>query len=408
MPRYVAELLNAMAEVPSEVPPLEWVSSTDLDPQFQSNGYLVHRVLPTLRDRSEFRTAIGWAFNRGLHYLHREWCFLNWLRTRQHLDTIHFQEAPPLVAPIVVRSLRRQGRAIFFTVHNVRPHAYPGFLPRWLVDRSLRSAYAHSDGLFVHSDALANELRRSLGATVSAQERPRVIVVDHGIWTVPGVTDPTEELLRRRLREQRLLCFGAIRRNKGIHLLLEAAARGGLAGFSITVAGEPSEPEYVDDTLAPLADQARAAGVPVDLSPRFVPDEDVEALFARHSALILPYTDGFVAQSGAAFMALAHGTPVVATPSGGLGELLTTCRIGALAAQPTSGAIAEAVLALFSASEIEIAAIAGGLRTALTELSWNAMATTTVAEYGQVHELRSKTLSSMAEQQTTRETSWST
>jgi glycosyltransferase involved in cell wall biosynthesis len=405
MPRYVAELLDAMAALPGEAPRIEWVSSTDLDPRFRSDDYLVHRVLPALRDRSELRTALGWAVSRGLHYFRREWCFLNWLRTRPHLDTVHFQEAPPVVAPVLVRRLKRQGRSVFFTVHNVWPHAYPGFLPRRLVDRSLRSAYARSDGLFVHSELLARELSRFLGANVGARDTPRIRVVDHGIWTVPGAGGPTAEVLRPRLGERRLLCFGAIRRNKGMHLLLEAAAEGRLPGFSITVAGEPLEPEYVNGTLAPLAERARAAGVPVNLCPRFVADEEVEGLFAGHSALILPYTEAFVAQSGAAFMALAHRTPVVATPSGGLGELLTAHRVGTLAAEPTSGAVADAIHALFSATDADVAAIAEGLRGALAELSWAGMAATTVAEYRLAHDVRVRADAPASGE---RETSWST
>jgi O-antigen/teichoic acid export membrane protein/glycosyltransferase involved in cell wall biosynthesis len=383
-PRYVAELLSALAEQPGDGPSVEWVSSIDLDPRFRSDRYVVHAVLPALRKRSEFRTSIGWAFSRSLYYCRREWRFLAWLRTRPNIGAVHLQETSLAITHLVVRCLKKRGMAVFITVHNVRPHTYPSFLPRSIVDRSLRRAYSQSDCLFVHSTGLAAELDRFLRRPVKAAGSPRIRVVHHGIWTVGGESTVDDEVIARRLQERRLLCFGAIRRNKGIHLLLEAAARGELDGYRITVAGPPLEQEYLEGTVLPLVDRARVAGVPVELSAEFVPDEDIASLFDAHSALVLPYTEEFVAQSGTVFMALAHGLPVVATSVGGLAELMSKYRIGVTVREPTARALTEAIHGLFSATEPDIASFVNGIQSAIGEMGWSGMAAATAAEYRRV------------------------
>jgi glycosyltransferase involved in cell wall biosynthesis len=383
-PRYVAELMSALTEKPGDGPSVEWVSSTDLDPRFLSDRYVVHAVLPAMRKRSEFRTSIGWALSRSLYYCRRNWRFLAWLRTRPNFGAVHFQEASLAVTHLVVQCLKKRGMAVFFTVHNVREHTYPPILPRSIVDRSLRRAYSQSDCLFVHSSGLAAELDRFLRRPAKAAGAPRICVVNHGIWTVGDNSSVDSGTIARRLQERRLLCFGAIRRNKGIHLLLEAAARHELDGFSITVAGAPLELEYFQRMVLPLVDQARAAGVPVELNAEFVPDEEIESLFAAHSALVLPYTEEFVAQSGTVFMALAHGLPVVATSVGGLEELVSKYRIGATAREPTARALAEAIQGLFSATGPDIVGLANGMQSAIGELGWSGMAAATAAEYRRV------------------------
>ena len=131
-----------------------------------------------------------------------------------------------------------------------------------------------------------------------------------------------------RLTLKRLLFFGEIRRNKGLDLLLRAMGRLP-AGYSLTIAGEPRERDYFREEILPLVAEARRRGAVIDLRDRFTPEAEVPALFAGHSAVVLPYTPKFVAQSGVVFMALAHDTPVVASEAGGLRELFEEFRIGA-------------------------------------------------------------------------------
>src|SRR4051812_564725 len=79
--RYSWELLTALAQHHSGYR-FELMTSQDLEPQFDSDLYRVHRLLPVLEHRNSFRTRAGWVTNRLTHYSRREWIFLNWLKSR--------------------------------------------------------------------------------------------------------------------------------------------------------------------------------------------------------------------------------------------------------------------------------------------------------------------------------------
>ena len=218
---------------------------------------------------------------------------------------------------------------------------------------------------------LADKLSRFLG-----ENHPPIRVVPHGVWTVPETGKPPS--LDERLGWKRLLSFGAIRKNKGIDLLLRAAEQ--LPGYSITIAGEPLHLDYFRTEILPLVRRLQAKGVKVDLLDRFIPDEQVGALFASHSAIVLPYTSQFVAQSGVAFMALAYDLPVVASEAGGLRDLFDQFKIGATFRDATPEALAAAVQAALFA---RLTARSGQkqIAAATERYSWQQAARATLAGY---------------------------
>jgi glycosyltransferase involved in cell wall biosynthesis len=190
--------------------------------------------------------------------------------------------------------------------------------------------------------------------------------------------------MEERLARKRLLFFGTIRRNKGLHLLLDAAEH--LPGYHITIAGEPVEREYFRNEIAPRVARLRASGTGVDLIDRFLTDEEVGPLFADHSAVMLPYTPAFVAQSGVVFMAMAHEVPVVASEAGGLRELLERFGIGVAVSDLRPRGLAAAVRSLVECGDH--AALGEQMREAKRALSWDASAAATIAAYQESARLR--------------------
>lgn len=368
--RYAWELCTALANHPRADTRIELVSTRDLDGQFRTDAYAVHPVLPPLHNRGEFRTQIGWMANRLLYYPVRESRFLSWLAARPDVTAVHFQEWKPWLAPWVLRRIRAMGKRSFYTVHNVLPHRYPPGVPKWLMHHWVRRACRLCDGLFVHTERLADELHRFL-----AGNHAPIAVVPHGVWTVPAERQGPP--LSERLRRKRLLLFGAIRRNKGIDMLLRAAAH--LPGYRITIAGEPIERPYFDSEVVPRVKSLRAAGVDVELRDRFIPDAEVAELFADHSAIVLPYTSGFVAQSGVVFMALAYGLPVVASNAGGLRDLLAEYPIGVTFDGESPEDLAAAVRKLHEEPNEE--SLDHGIRAARRRFTWQAAAGATLAGY---------------------------
>jgi glycosyltransferase involved in cell wall biosynthesis len=375
--RYAWELLSALATHPRSTHLYELFTSQDLEDQFRSDLYPVHAHLRPLRHRSEFGSKAAWIASRTTHYLRRELEFLSWLKARPDVVGVHFQEWTPWLAASLVRRIKAQGKKVFFTSHNVLPHKYPRHIPKAVMHKWIRDACLLCDGIFVHTDQLARRMEEFL-----VQAHPPIHVLPHGVWTV---TDKRGNLsLQERLSWRKLLFFGAIRRNKGLDLLLDAMKT--LPGYSMTIAGEPSEPEYFRDEILPRIERLRASGVDITLRAGFTPEEELGALFESHSAVVLPYTDGFVAQSGVVFLALAYEIPVIASEAGGLGDLFSNHQIGVTFAHARPEDLASAVEKLYC--DVEPRALLKEIRAARQHFSWHDAATVAIEAYDTSRERR--------------------
>jgi glycosyltransferase involved in cell wall biosynthesis len=106
-----------------------------------------------------------------------------------------------------------------------------------------------------------------------------------------------------------LLCFGHIRDNKNIDLLIRAIA--GFGNIHLVVAGPAA------------ASGQRAAGFYVNLAaevgvrdrvhviPRYIPDDEVAAYFERADWIAITYTHSFVSQSGVLNVAARARKPML-------------------------------------------------------------------------------------------------
>jgi glycosyltransferase involved in cell wall biosynthesis len=269
-----------------------------------------------------------------------------------------------VLAPAHFRRLKARGHRLYVTVHNLYPHRYLPERARPLYRRLLRSAWRQCDGLFVHTESLREQLARFLGAG-----HPPIFVTPHGVWNHHGAAVDPEA----RRASRRLLFFGAIRRNKGLPVLLEAMAD--LRDCTLTVAGAFEDDRHRDEVAALIA--ALPPGR-VELVDRFVPDEEVGELFAASALAVLPYTS-FAAQSGVLHDALAHGLPVVVTDVGSLGESVRGWGIGAVAPAGDAGALAAAIRTTLDPERYREGAAA--VVRARDDLSWARTAALTVAAY---------------------------
>ena len=122
----------------------------------------------------------------------------------------------------------------------------------------------------------------------------------------------------------------------------------------------------------------------IDLREGFLPEEKIGELFHAHSAVVLPYTNGFAAQSGVVFMALAYELPVIASEAGGLRDLLAQHKIGDTFPEPTAPEIRAAVNHLFN--QIDPKVLATEIHSARRTFSWDNAAAVAVAAYGSPRE----------------------
>jgi glycosyltransferase involved in cell wall biosynthesis len=367
--RYVWELLRAMTQQSSGYR-VELVSSEDLDPQFQCDLYPIHPILAKLRHRAEYSSRLAWLIGRITHYARREMAFLRWLCTRPDIEAVHFQEWTLWLAAPLVRRIRAMGKRVIYTAHNIAPHKYPALLPRWIVNHWIRSACRNCDCIFVHSEQLALQMAHFL-----QQPHPPIHVVPHGVWIMREIPDASP--IEQRLDTRRLLFFGTIRRNKGLHLLLRAMPL--LPEYTLTIVGEPLDSGYFHNEIEPLVKQLKASGAKIEMNPQFIAEDEIAALLARHSAIVLPYTQEFVAQSGVAFMALACELPVICSEAGGLAELMRQFNIGGTYAQQTPQALAAAARQLHE--KHDRADWAGKIGAAKQRYSWRTAAQETFRGY---------------------------
>lgn len=198
--------------------------------------------------------------------------------------------------------------------HNVAPHeSRPA--DEILTRRLLRRAGA----VLTHSAAEAARARvLAPDAQVTAVRMPPHLPTA-GPAVRPGGqirSDHGQPERNRALRPRptRLLFFGIVRPYKGLDILLRALARVP-PDVVLTVAGE-FWGRAEEETLALIARLGLTGRV--TLRPGYVPADQIPALFAASDALVLPYRSATSSQN--AWLAFAHGVPVVVTRAGTLAD----------------------------------------------------------------------------------------
>jgi len=131
--------------------------------------------------------------------------------------------------------------------------------------------------------------------------------------------------------------------------------------------------EFYEDE-APLRAQAAAAGDSVRLLSRYVPDDEVEALFRAADVVVLPYRSA--TQSGVTHVAYALGVPVITTDVGGLAETVKPDETGLVVPPGDPAALADAIARYFERGFAP--RLREGVQRVREAHSWDALATQTL------------------------------
>ena len=282
------------------------------------------------------------------------------------MTSSHFQEYTPWLAPGHWRALRRQGIRTIYTVHNIFLHGYKNALHKVVRDSCLRAAWRECDALLVHTEGLRDALADFLGP-----KHPPIHVTPHAVWSRGGAPGPADEPAGPS--RTRLLFFGVIRPNKGLHVLLRALDR--LPNCDLTAAGEIEDDGYRTRIRELSCTWPRGGSTLID---RYIGEDEVTELFASSRLVVLPYTS-FAAQSGVLHLALAHHRPVVVSDVGGMGECVRNWGIGRVVAPNDADALAAAI-----AEALEPSAYRAALDATLRVrggLTWERMAEATIDVY---------------------------
>lgn len=295
---------------------------------------------------------------------------LSWRRTAAHLErfapaAVVLKWWMPFFAPSfasAVGPLRRKGTRVILVCDNLIAHE-PRFYDSAFTDWMMRN----SDGYLVMSDSV----NRDLDTLKSGAPRRRV---PH-----PFYAQFDQKRFDRATAREKLgltgdvaLFFGYVRHYKGLDTLLQAwpLVRARRPGATLVVAGEFYEkPE-------PYRALVNAAGEgAIRLLDRYIPDDEVEALFRAADVTVLPYRSA--TQSGVTHVAYALGCPVIATNVGGITETVREGETGLTAPPEDPRALADVIVRYFEQGMAP--AMAPHIAKLQAEHSWEALADSTVS-----------------------------
>jgi glycosyltransferase involved in cell wall biosynthesis len=267
---------------------------------------------------------------------------------RLRTDVLHLQW---LAAPELDLRLFHPQAPSVFTAHDLLPRRTAKRADLW---RRLLSRF---DRVIVHSENGRDTLER-LGV-----DPERLRVVAHPVFP----SDPV-----RSDDGRTVLCFGVIRRYKGLGDAIEAVRRAGDA--RLLVVGDPLEP------LEPY--RAAAAGLDVEWRLGYLSPAEVDRAFGEATIALFPYKPE-LDQSGALLRALGAGVPAVAYDVGGVAEPVRRFGAGRVIAAGDVDALAAAVRELLGSPQALEEARAGA-RRARDELTWDAAARAHLAIYEEI------------------------
>jgi glycosyltransferase involved in cell wall biosynthesis len=215
-------------------------------------------------------------------------------------DVIVFEWWQPFFGPLVgtlARWFRRSGVRCIIECHNVFPHEQSP-----LDGPLVRFALSPADHLITHSAKDREDLLAAVpGKEVTVSPLPSLDEFSgHGNNSRSGRT---------------ILFFGKVRKYKGLDVLLDAMPKVlSKMECKLIVVGE------FYDSIEKYQQQIRRLDLEshVHIDNRYVPNEEVAAIFERADVLVLPYVSA--SQSGVARIALSNGLPVIASRTGGLSE----------------------------------------------------------------------------------------
>jgi len=275
-------------------------------------------------------------------------------------DVVHHQEVGGPLVPLLTR-LPFPRAPIVLTVHDPMPHSGIDTVQSRRAFPSLRRMRNRARRIIVHGERIAAEWAASEPAIAG-----KLDPVPHGVLG-DAQPSPLPE------GEPTFLFFGRIEAYKGLDVFLDAIERLNARGTRVhaIVAGQGTDLDR---------HRSRIARSPsLTLLDRFIAPDEVAALFARATAVVLPYRDG--TQSGVAALAMGAGRPVIATDVGSLPESVIDGVCGLIIPPSDATALANAMVRLVEDSALLLRLAAGARTAAQGHLSWSSIARTTTAVY---------------------------
>jgi len=242
---------------------------------------------------------------------------------------------------LAITNRLRTGAKLILEMHETVDTLEESILPIRLYSRVMgKLLISQADGLVVHSNAV----KKSIAQVFRINDR-RIAVIPHGLYDV-YYKRIDKQAAKRELgikESLTILCFGMIRKYKGVPYLVEAfnrLPREIALCFRLVIAGE----DWGDETtLGGMIDSSPYKGQ-ITYSPGFVPDSMVPQYFSAADVVVLPYLR--TAGSGVANIAMAYGRPIITSDLDTMRECLAGYAGAIVVPVADSQAIAERLMEL--------------------------------------------------------------
>jgi len=267
------------------------------------------------------------------------------------------------------------------TVHSLEP------LRPWKAEQ-LGGGYALSswcERVAVESAAaviaVSDGMRADVLAAYPAVRPDRIHVIRNGIDAREYAPDPETHVLHRYgLDPARptVIFVGRVTRQKGLPVLLRAAARLVPGAQLVLCAGQPDTAELAAE-VSGLVTSLQATRSGVIWIPEMLPKREIIQLLSHATAFAIPSL--YEPLGIVNLEAMACGTAVVGSRVGGIPEVVADGDTGLLVPADDPAALAAALNSLLADPARAAAMGAAGRKRALAEFSWDAIAAQTAALY---------------------------
>ena len=332
-----------------------------------------HPRVPTLPNR------LGFSWSGLLFYLSCRRLVAKLMRQTK-IDVIHAHTVLPDGAAAVLLG-REFGLPVVCTAHGSDVNVYPfeNRFVRW----ACRWALRHVDCMI----AVSENLKKAAIALAGARE----IAVVHNGANSRSFKKMGRHEARRRLRLDytgKLVCFvGYLRCEKGLEYLLEAFARLVQPDTQLCLVGDGP----LNQSLTALAQRLGIVDHCRFLGQR--PHDEIPLWISAADCIVLPsLSEGFPTILAEAMLC---GVPIIATPVGGIPEVIRDGETGLLVPCRTPAALSQALRTLLSNPQFASEMAAHAQELAKTSLTWASNATRMLGLFQEVIyalELRNSTL----------------
>lgn len=278
---------------------------------------------------------------------------------------------------MLVNRLKREGKKVVLTVHEVSPHRpfLGGRLDRILIRKMFRGA----DLLIVHTESLKRKLTHLY--PISPE---KVRVIRHGYFMGASASAGTSHLRQKYgIPSDRkvLLFFGSIRENKGLDILLRAMQELKSVYFLIIAGDTAGSSELSPEHYRRMIESFGLDGS-VHWVRKYISAKEAADIFTIAEAVVLPYRKSFHAQSGVLNLAVGYERPCVVSDVGGIGETVREYHLGVVVKPEDPSALIAGITDLFTEGRGK-----WGFGRYKRENSWQEMARRLIAEYGESPDL---------------------